>query len=612
MSALTMIGDHLWQSTLCAGLAALVALALRRHGARVRYAVWLAASLKFLVPVAALAAIGGALSWKTVEVVPYAPEPVVMQAISEPFSQTPVTVPPAPPGTDMAWLLDALPRVVLALWAGGALLVLGHWARQWRRMRRLAHAAPRLPDGREVDVLRRLAPRHGVTTVPILVTDTATEPGIFGIVRPVLLWPRAIGTHLSDAQVEAVLAHELCHLRRRDNLAAALHMGVQAAFWFHPLVWWIGARLVDERERACDEEVLRLGSEPDVYAESILRTCKFFLESPLACVAGVTGSNLKTRIEAIMTHDPRPPLDPWRRALLATAGILAFVTPVAVGALNPPPQTRQVAPAASLPAFEAISIRPNTSPGRGGRAGGQMQPGRFVVQNATLRTILRRAFAPDGRVGPGAIPDLFDQQVAGGPEWIDQDKFDITATTAAPTEPAEMRRMVQRLLADRFMLVAHWEKRELPVYVLRRARADGQLPSGVRPVSEEACAKLRDIPRPMPPPPPGQPAPPPPCGAIQFGPGLLLASGAPMDWLANALTGTPVITGIDRIVRNRTGLEGNYAFELKFSPPQAANPDPDRPQLFTALEDQLGIRLEAAREPVDVLVVDSLEKPAAN
>ena len=112
-----------------------------------------------------------------------------------------------------------------------------------------------------------------------------------------LLWPRSIGARLSDEQVEAILAHELAHVRRRDNLTAAIHMVVQSVFWFHPLVWWLGARLVDERERACDEDVIRLGSEPQVYAEGILKTCEFYVESPLACVSGVTGSDLKKRIE---------------------------------------------------------------------------------------------------------------------------------------------------------------------------------------------------------------------------------------------------------------------------------------------------------------------------
>ena len=127
--------------------------------------------------------------------------------------------------------------------------------------------------------------------------------GVFGILSPVLLWPRRIAERLGDEQVEAILAHELSHVRRRDNLAAALHMIVQALFWFHPLVWWLGARLVDERERACDEEVIRLGSEPQVYAESILKTCEFYVESRLACVAGVTGSDLKQADRG--DHEPR-------------------------------------------------------------------------------------------------------------------------------------------------------------------------------------------------------------------------------------------------------------------------------------------------------------------
>ena len=100
------------------------------------------------------------------------------------------------------------------------------------------------------------------------------EPGVFGIFRPVLLLPEGIAERLDQAQLEAILAHELCHIRRRDNLTAAIHMAVQATFWFHPLVWWLGARLVDERERACDEEVLRLGNKPQVYAEGILNVCK--------------------------------------------------------------------------------------------------------------------------------------------------------------------------------------------------------------------------------------------------------------------------------------------------------------------------------------------------
>jgi beta-lactamase regulating signal transducer with metallopeptidase domain len=95
---------------------------------------------------------------------------------------------------------------------------------------------------------------------------------------------------------------EMCHVRRRDNLTAANHMVVEAAFWFYPLVWWIRARLVEEREQACDEAVLQSGSDAEVYAEGILNVCKFYVESPLACVSGISGADLRKRVVRIMTY----------------------------------------------------------------------------------------------------------------------------------------------------------------------------------------------------------------------------------------------------------------------------------------------------------------------
>lgn len=85
------------------------------------------------------------------------------------------------------------------------------------------------------------------------------EPGIFGIFRPVLLWPERLSERLDDEDTKAILAHELMHARRHDNLKAALHMVVEAVFWFHPLVWWMERRMIEERERACDEAVIELG-----------------------------------------------------------------------------------------------------------------------------------------------------------------------------------------------------------------------------------------------------------------------------------------------------------------------------------------------------------------
>ena len=609
MSALSFVANHLWQSTVLAAVAALVALALRRQPAHVRYWVWLAASLKFLVPFAMLVAIGGAISWRSVDVVPYENPGVFIEAISDPFSQNTMTLTARTRARAPGSVTASLPLVVTTVWFLGALTVLAAWFVRWLRVRASVGQARPLTGGREVESMHRLASRLGVRPLPMVASATSLEPGVFGILRPVLVWPRGISDRLSDDQVHAVLAHELCHVRRRDNLAAVLHMAVQAIFWFHPLVWWIGARLVDERERACDEEVIRLGSEPEVYAESILKTCKFYIESPLVCVAGVTGSDLKKRIEHIMTNERARTPGAWHTTLLAVAGAVAFATPVALGALNPPPQTRDVAAAGTLPAFDEISIRPNASSGRGGRSG-QMQPGRFVAQNLTLRTIIRRAFGADGRA-LGNMLDLFESQVIGGPEWLDQDKFDIVATTAAPTPPPQMRLMLQRMLADRFKLAAHWETRELPVYLLTRTRADGRLAPGMTPTSDEECAAARGR-GPVVPPPPGTPAQPPPCGAIQFGPGQLIARGAPIEWLASTLTNVPVVTGIDRMVLNRTGMTGNYGFALKFGAAGSISPDPDRPELFTALQEQLGLKLEPTRAPVDVVVIDRVERPEPN
>jgi tetratricopeptide (TPR) repeat protein len=108
-------------------------------------------------------------------------------------------------------------------------------------------------------------------------------------------------------------------------------MIVEAVCWFHPLVWWVGSRLVDERERACDEEVLRLGNEPQVYAEGILNVCKIYLESPLRCVSGVTGSDLKKRIHAIVTGRAATKLTLARKATLTVAAMAAVTVPLVIG-----------------------------------------------------------------------------------------------------------------------------------------------------------------------------------------------------------------------------------------------------------------------------------------
>ena len=202
----------------------------------------------------------------------------------------------------------------------------------------------------------RLDAQYGADDLAVLSSPSMPEPGVVGIRRPRLLLPEGIVERLTPAQLRALIAHERCHIRCHDNLAAAIHMAVEALFWFHPAVWWIEARLVDERERACDEAVLRSGGRPSDYAEGILEVCRQSVGLQLACVAGVSGSNLRARVEAIMRNEIGRPMTRGRRWALAVAVVAAVGGPVAGGALTA--QSQVVVPPAAL-AFETASVKPS-------------------------------------------------------------------------------------------------------------------------------------------------------------------------------------------------------------------------------------------------------------
>jgi bla regulator protein BlaR1 len=335
--AFQQVGNHLWQSTLCLAMVALLTLACRDNRAHVRHWLWLAASVKFLVPFAPLMAIGGQFgrpSHATVQ-----PQmSFLVGTVSQPFSRSafqPAAVASSGAGIHRLW--SAAPALLVGIWFLGCAVVLLRWYAGWRRVSAAVRQGLPIEDGREVDTLRRLERMHGLNgPIAVIVSNMSFEPGVFGIAKPVLLWPRDIGERLDDGHLEAILAHEVCHVRRRDNLAVAVHMFVEALFWFHPLIWWVEGRMVDERERACDEEVIRWGSQPQVYAESILKTCEFYIGSPFACLSGVTGSDLKKRIEAIMTNGTTHALTTAKRVLLASAGIAAVAGPLVVGLLSAP------------------------------------------------------------------------------------------------------------------------------------------------------------------------------------------------------------------------------------------------------------------------------------
>jgi len=175
----------------------------------------------------------------------------------------------------------------------------------------------------------------------------------------------------------------------------------------------------------------------------------------------------------------------------------------------------------------------------------------------------------------------------------------------------QMRAMLRTLLRDRFKLVTRTESRNRPIFALTVSRGNGRLGPKLRPTSPECAAAgaalANAAPSPDGPPDPSNPR----CGTIAFSPGFLSGRGVRTNQLANSLGGMPVI---GRAVTNRTALEGAYDFELRWSPPappgiRDAPVESDAPEIFTALREQLGLKLESTRGPVDVLVIVTVEQP---
>jgi bla regulator protein BlaR1 len=609
-SQLVPSANHLWQSTLFAGVAGLLTLFLRKNRAHVRYWLWLIASVKFLLPFSLLVAVGGLLGRHTIAVpsqlVPASDFSFIVEQVGQPFTATvPQVAMPAIPRSDASVIVALL----IFVWAIGFATLVCSWALRWRRMRAsVCKASPLdLPIGSPV----KSSPEFG-------------EPGVFGIFRPVLLLPDKIMDCLTVREMESIVAHELCHVRRRDNLLTAIHMAVEALFWFHPLVWWVGARLMEERERACDEEVLLLGSEPQVYAEGILRICELYLESPLACVSGVTGANLRKRIEEIMSNHIGIGLSFAKKAVLAIAGFFAVAAPTIVGMMSAPSSRAQTAsPATSKFEVASVKLSPDCGMGAaaagGGRSGGASpSPGRLHVCGPVANLIgdAYGAYA-DGRTNRTRLTRLSGAPLEGGPAWIRSDHYLIDAKPVGATTQEMMRGpMMQKLLEDRFHLKIRRETREVPAYALTAVQGFAKL----RPHQEGSCV-IRDLLTiPDPQIPPGQK----PCFNGQFSPGtdrdlIFQAQGISLDRFAALIgwaTGRPVV--------DKTGIPGLFDFRLEFAPnestpalsdpasPAAPSDEPAGLSIFAAIQQQFGLKLQPARGSKEYLVIDHVERPSGN
>ena len=246
------------------------------------------------------------------------------------------------------------------------------------------------------------------------------------------------------------------------------------------------------------------------------------------------------------------------------------------------------------PSFDVASVKVNTSGAPISRMSAPAGTGRFEVTNAQVRMLILNAYG---------IPDF---QLVGGPSWIDSVRVDVTGIAAPTATRDDISRMTRTLLAERFNLVVHREQREMPVYSLVVARDDGRLGPSMRAATTDCAAVTAK----------GGASPQLPSGQLlcttRMSPTTINAGGMTMARLAQQLSGS-----VGRVVTDETKLAGTYDLQLSFAPERALPPgappaDPNLPSIFAALPEQLGLKLDARRGMVDVLVIDRIDQPREN
>jgi uncharacterized protein (TIGR03435 family) len=261
--------------------------------------------------------------------------------------------------------------------------------------------------------------------------------------------------------------------------------------------------------------------------------------------------------------------------------------------------------------FEVASVRPNELGAQSYLLG--FRSGRFTARYMTVKELIRSAYR------------LTDSQVLGAPAWLDVDRFDVMATAPGTRDsprgviPLAVLTMLRNLLEERFQLKARLATREVPLFALVLARQDGSLGRGLRrrtvPCTPRAVGELGELFGPL-------PATRTQCGG-RTDRGLLLSTGGTIGDLVWALSRPELVPGVGRIVVDRTGLTGTFDIDLRWTPDsaftdrsQSAAPSPsldgNEPPLFTAIQEQLGLKLERTKGPVDVLVIDHVERLTPN
>ncbi len=491
--------------------------------------------------------------------------------------------------------------LVRAIWALGAAIFLVPVLTAFIRLRRCRRNG--LPWLEVRPLVQRLATQAGVNRpVEVLLHEDMPVPGTAGWFRPTIMLP-VDAREWTEADCRNAIIHELEHVRRADWVFQVIGRVMCGLYWFHPLVWIAWRRMALEAERVCDDAVLQCVDGPSYAAQLVDLAARQFSTHAQSALGMASRSDLSVRVSAILDDRQqrgRAGSRPAAAIAATVALVLLGISPLrAVAPVRSPMSARLLqspapAVAGGAPAFDVISIKRNIDP-NSATLFALPVGGRLRLVNQTARMLINSSYG------------IQDYQIIGGPDWLRTERFDIDAiveVTPLPTLPQFLLR-IRTLLADRFKLVMHAETRELPIYRLVRAHADGRLGPKIRPT---ACKP---------------PDPTIPNSAANTGVGGsgacgnrvgafgMAIGGNTMNGFANQLGRLPVV---GRPVVNATNLTGSFDWELTWAPDPSAGDGGalDAVSIFTALQEQLGLKLEPSRGPVDLLVIDSVERPTEN
>jgi bla regulator protein BlaR1 len=496
--------------------------------------------------------------------------------------------------------------LLMTAWATGAVLCLVPVLEMAWRLRRLRRGAFRSLNLETL--VRDVSREAGVNRhLRVLVHEDLGAPFTYGIARPAILMP-ADALRWTDAEVRRAVIHELEHVRRADWPVHLLARVVSALYWFHPLVWIAWRRFCLESERACDDAVVG-AAEGLAYAEQLVSLARRLSRpAPAPLLSMANRGDLTARVTAVLDTTQargRVGMLCGGAMVVVAMALLAAISPLKAMVGTSAAPTHATTQKAASDSFVQASVTPHAS----GKSAGipPLTNGRFTAGDLTLKDLIRIAHA--------SPTPLLSYQVVGGPTWTDSDRFDIEAqvpadvTFGASWHPRVLA-MLRALLKDRFKLEMSTETKQFPVADLVLANSDRKLGAGLRPPAGTCVDILTN------------PAPPPEhylervCGFTKVAPGLLAGKQVAMAHLAGMLSDG---MKLDRVVRDRTGLEGAFDLHLEYTPDSApapnasstpgVDPPPISPALLTALETQLGLRLEAKPGPVDVFVIRHAEKP---